>query len=163
MNARKFALDEDDLGDVEAKLDARISEQPEPVHGTALDEALLVRPDCICGAAKGGAGAGLYLNKREHIAVPGDDVHLHLAAANRDPARFTEPERFNPDRAEGGHLAFGRGRHACAGAQLIRHAAQSATAALLAECRAMTPAGDPDWLTGPAIAAPVTLPVVVSH
>lgn len=94
---------------------------------------------------------------------PGDDVHLHLAAANRDPARFTEPERFNPDRAEGGHLAFGRGRHACAGAQLIRHAAQSATAALLAECRAMTPAGDPDWLTGPAIAAPVTLPVVVSH
>lgn len=91
----------------------------------------------------------------------GQRVQLHLATANRDPLRFAEPDRLLPERSPGGHLAFGRGRHACAGAQLVRHAAGVATAALLEATRRIEPAGDPTWLEGNAIRAPASLPVVL--
>ncbi|WP_428338994.1 cytochrome P450 [Mycobacterium sp.] len=50
----------------------------------------------------------------------GDAVLVSFAAANRDPARFADPEQFNPDRAEWKHLTFGHGIHLCAGATLAR-------------------------------------------
>ncbi|TXC70209.1 cytochrome P450 [Sphingomonas ginsenosidivorax] len=56
------------------------------------------------------------------LAVPaGTKVMLALAAANRDPRRWTEPEAFILDRPKiKEHLAFGRGGHVCAGAPLAR-------------------------------------------
>lgn len=51
--------------------------------------------------------------------VPAGRVALLLyAAANRDPRRFTDPDAFDPDRAETRHLAFGHGPHHCLGAPL---------------------------------------------
>ena len=50
----------------------------------------------------------------------GDFVKVYLGSANRDPAVFSEPEKFIPDRENNRHIAFGEGIHFCLGAPLAR-------------------------------------------
>ena len=56
------------------------------------------------------------------VAIPaGSVVQSMIGAANRDPARFEEPDRFDPDRKNASdHLSLGTGRHLCLGAHLAR-------------------------------------------
>ncbi|MBM3509340.1 MAG: cytochrome P450 [Alphaproteobacteria bacterium] len=76
----------------------------------------------------------------------GDRVYAMINAANRDPARFPDPDRFDIRRNPQGILTFGAGIHLCVGAPLARLEAQIALPALLARCpglRALEP--ERDW------------------
>jgi cytochrome P450 len=57
-----------------------------------------------------------------HRFARGDKIGLLLAAANRDPAAFPDPTRFDPTRYPGAtpSVSFGAGLHFCLGAQLAR-------------------------------------------
>ena len=73
-------------------------------------------------------------------------VIVSLAAANRDPARYRDPETFDVRRDDGSHLAMGHGIHHCLGAPLARMEARIAFTALLARFPAMRLAVDPGEL-----------------
>jgi hypothetical protein len=66
------------------------------------------------------------------LEIDGTQVHagevmtLSLLAAGHDPARHSEPHRFDVERADTSHLAFGGGGHFCLGAPLARAEAQIA-------------------------------------
>ena len=60
----------------------------------------------------------------------GERVFILPAAANRDPEKFEDPERVDITRSPNAHIAFGRGIHACIGAQLARLEMRLALASL---------------------------------
>ncbi|MGH6812628.1 MAG: cytochrome P450 [Methylocella sp.] len=64
-------------------------------------------------------------------AIPkGAPLVLLFASGNRDPKRFQNPDRFDPDRADNPHFGFGGGPHYCLGAPLARLEAEAALTAL---------------------------------
>jgi cytochrome P450 len=65
------------------------------------------------------------------VILKGEQVLLFLGAANRDPDRFNEPERFLITRDEGPPLSFSTGIHYCLGAGLARLEAQLLFKAML--------------------------------
>jgi cytochrome P450 len=68
--------------------------------------------------------AGVQLEKGALIAAV-------LASANRDPRNWSNPDRYDIHRREGGHLAFATGPHLCIGARLGRYEARTAWRVLL--------------------------------
>lgn len=65
------------------------------------------------------------------IIPPGARLMVLIAAANRDPARFTDPDRFDVTRDEGMSISFGAGIHGCPGWRLAKMQAEAAFTALL--------------------------------
>lgn len=61
----------------------------------------------------------------------GESLAVSLAAANRDPTIYPEPDRFDIERADTHHQAFGGGRHFCLGAHLARLEAAETLSALM--------------------------------
>ncbi|MGD0116537.1 MAG: cytochrome P450 [Candidatus Binatus sp.] len=61
----------------------------------------------------------------------GEVVTVLIGAANRDPAKFPDPDSFDVARADGEHLAFSHGAHYCLGASLARLQAQIAVGAIV--------------------------------
>lgn len=97
------------------------------------------------------------------IAIPaGKAVLVAVAAGDRDPERYPEPDRFDIRRPTQGHLAFGHGIHFCLGAPLARMEGRIAIRTLLERCPdlALDPDGGPlEWLPGLLIRGVRRLPV----
>jgi len=75
----------------------------------------------------------------------GQRVFLSITAANRDPARFPDPLRFDAGRHPNPHVAFGAGIHHCLGAPLARLETEIAMGALLARFPDLRVVGEPVW------------------
>ncbi|MCL2584499.1 MAG: cytochrome P450 [Streptosporangiales bacterium] len=81
------------------------------------------------------------------VTVPaGEWVFAATTAANRDPARYPDPDRLDLGRDTSGHVAFGHGIHYCLGAFLARMGAEVALGALLARFPEMELAAAPEEL-----------------
>ena len=74
---------------------------------------------------------------------PGTPVTLCIGAANRYPAQFADPERFDVGRTPNRHLAFGTGAHQCAGMALARLEGAIAISRFLARFPDYALAGEP--------------------
>ncbi|HYH50292.1 MAG TPA: cytochrome P450 [Acidimicrobiia bacterium] len=94
-----------------------------------------------------------------HHLAAGDIVMALLAVANRDPARFADPDRFDIGRPDNLHLAFAWGLHFCLGARLARMEGQLVFAGLVERFSNIEPAGPPVRNPGLAIRGFDSLPV----
>jgi cytochrome P450 len=83
-----------------------------------------------------------------HHLVPGDVVLTLLGSANRDPARFVDPERLDLCRTDGGPISFGGGIHYCLGAGLARMEGQVVFGTLARRFAAIELAEEPEWRSG---------------
>jgi cytochrome P450 len=95
---------------------ASLGSDPDELAGGAVEEAL--RYEGAIKVLHRWVRSDLELRGRE--IKEGQRVLVLPAAANRDPDRFEDPDRFDITRAPNPHIAFGKGVHACIGAQLSR-------------------------------------------
>tara|TARA_R110002072_G_scaffold148907_1_gene296549 strand:- start:1046 stop:2290 length:1245 start_codon:yes stop_codon:yes gene_type:complete len=105
----------------------KLRAEPELV-GNAIEEALRYESPVI--------NSGRIPNREVQVGgCPigrGESMSVVLAAANRDPSVYPDPDRFDIEREDTHHLSFGGGRHLCLGAHLARVEAQEAILGLLA-------------------------------
>lgn len=103
----------------------RLIEHPATLDRVAADPALL--PATIeeslrhCPSAPSSTRHAAQATMIAGVAIPaGADLFLSFTAANRDPERFVDADRFDIDRPDPANLTFGGGAHVCLGATLAR-------------------------------------------
>jgi cytochrome P450 len=107
----------------------------------------------------------LFRGATEPVTVAGVDiptgatVMVAFAAANRDPAKFPDPDRFDLDRNPHDHLGLGHGIHYCLGASLARLEARIVAETLLERTRAIEPTGPGRRVEGLVLRGYTSLPV----
>jgi cytochrome P450 len=96
------------------------------------------------------------------ITIPkGTNVSVSVAAANRDPRHYSDPDRFDPTRKNIAHLTFGGGPHVCLGMPLARMETTVAINALLDRLPDLhlDPSAPTPVINGVAFRSPAALPV----
>ena len=93
----------------------------------------------------------------------GQKVAALLGAANRDPAVFPDPDRFDVGRTDNPHISFGAGVHFCIGAPLARVELQASFGALLARTSRLELGGEPVRRPEFVIRGLAELPVVLAR
>ena len=137
---------------------ALLHERPELV-GAAVDEVLRHSPIVL----------GVFRRARvdavvADVTVPaGTMVHVVVGAANRDPAAFADPDRFDITR-EGPPpaLTFGGGIHYCLGVHLAK-AEMAEALKQMSQCwTTIARAGESRWKPRNGVSGPITLPIAVN-
>jgi cytochrome P450 len=105
---------------------AALRENPDLVSST-IEEVLRLMPPAG-GTDRFTTGAGRLGGE---TFAAGQRIVVSIAAANRDPAVFAEPNAFDGRRSPNPHLSFGHGIHFCLGAHLARRQATVALRAML--------------------------------
>ncbi|MEE1828932.1 cytochrome P450 [Streptomyces sp. BE20] len=83
------------------------------------------------------------------VTVPrGSEVALLFGSANRDPERFTDPDRLDLGRADNPHITFGAGIHFCLGAPLARLELTESYGELLRRAPGLRLVREPEWRPG---------------
>ena len=96
------------------------------------------------------------------VRIPaGEKVLLFLGAANRDPRRWTDPNRFDIRRNASGHVGFGMGIHRCVGQTVARVEAEIVLTALARRVERIEITGQPQRKPNNTLRAWVSLPVTV--
>ena len=102
-----------------------LAQQPQTFAAVRADTALI--PDFVEEGARWDAAAqGFVRSPMRDVELHGKtipenaQVLLHIGAANRDDRQFPDPDRFDLQRADRGHLGFGAGIHYCVGAPFGR-------------------------------------------
>ncbi|UUN31160.1 cytochrome P450 [Streptomyces sp. FIT100] len=139
-------------------------------------ELLRSDPELLPGAVEeflrfdGPVSPGIARFAREEVEIAGVTVPrgatvlIASAIADRDPERFTDPDRLDITRQDNAHLAFGHGIHYCLGAPLARLEGQIAIGAVLRRLPGLAlavPPGELRWRPG-GLRGPVRLPVTFS-
>ncbi|TLQ43014.1 cytochrome P450 family protein [Streptomyces marianii] len=139
------------------------------------DQMALLRddPELLPGAVEeflrydGPVNPGIARFAREDVEIAGVTVPkgatvlIASAIADRDPARFAEPDRLDITRRDNAHLAFGHGIHFCLGAPLARLEGQIAIGSVLRRLPDLALAVPPEelhWRPG-GLRGPARLPV----
>ncbi|KRA31102.1 hypothetical protein ASD81_16600 [Nocardioides sp. Root614] len=89
----------------------------------------------------------------------GDTVVVALAAANRDPNVFPDPEKFDITRQDNNFISFGFGAHFCLGSHLARMESSVILTALINRFPNLRLAGEPQWSNHHFFRALESLPV----
>jgi cytochrome P450 len=113
---------------------------PAQIPGAVEETLRLITPTTIVvtRAARADEIGGCPIAAGEHRFV-------FLAAANRDPDVFQDPDRFDIARSPNPHLSFSAGKHYCLGAPLARLHGEIAISTLLARLPALRLDGEPEW------------------
>lgn len=104
----------------------------------------------------------------EGIVIPkGERCGLMFAAANRDPRKWADPDRYDIKRDHRGHVGWGYGVHSCVGRVLALLEAEALLGAIVQHIEKWEAAGEPEpWMTtighGPA-KLPVKFTAAVTH
>lgn len=142
----------------------RLLEHPEALRAVQTDPALL--PGVIdeslrhCPSAPSSTRHAPEALELGGVSIPaGSDLFLSLAAANRDPAQFPDPDRFDSHRECGTRLlTFGGGPHFCLGASLARTEVRILFETLFAAARDFRLAEPVAWRRdNPSVRAPAGL------
>jgi fatty acid omega-hydroxylase len=94
----------------------RLRRRPEMIPG-AIEEVLRLE-SAVQFFPSRSATADIEINGT--VIPAGSPVHLMYGAANRDPKRFSDPNKFDPERRDNEHFGWGSGIHTCFGGPLAR-------------------------------------------
>ncbi len=134
-------------------------EEDPTLLGSAVREALRLESPVPMGIRQASADTSV-----SGFPVPaGTTVQVLLGAANRDPAVFAHPERYDLRRAETTPVAFGHGSHFCVGAQLAQLEAEVAVGEVLRRGPRPAPGASPTWRPTFATRGFASLPVVLDR